>query len=190
MILIVLKCNNFETTTIYKMKKSNLQPHEFNNYYQKYIKLLNENIDLILELEHDKKQTLNFFSSISTCKLEFRYQPKKWTIKEVFQHIIDTERVFIFRCFTIARGDKSKLPSFDENAYVLASKANRKTIQELLFEFSTTRDFTISIIKKLSENELKEVGNANNSMLSARACIYIILGHKLWHTNIIKERYL
>lgn len=172
------------------MKKSDLLSNEFNTYYGKYINLLDENIDLISGLETDKKDTLKFLSNIPSKKLEYSYEPEKWTVKEVIQHLIDTERVFTFRCFSVARGDKSKLPSFDENAYVPASKANRKTIQELVFEFSVTRDFTLSIINSLNNNELKEIGNANNSKLSARACGFIILGHRLWHTNIIKELYL
>lgn len=172
------------------MKKSDLKPNEFNSFYGRYIALLDENINLISGLEQKKITSINFFNSIPSEKLEFRYQPEKWTIKEVIQHIIDTERVFAYRCFTIARGDKTKLPGFDENAYVPTSKANRKTIEQLVDEFSITRDYTLSIVKSLTDNELKELGNASNSDLSARACGFIILAHCLWHTNIIKERYL
>jgi hypothetical protein len=34
------------------------------------------------------------------------YAPDKWTIKDVFQHMIDTERVFAYRAMILARGDK------------------------------------------------------------------------------------
>lgn len=172
------------------MKKRDVKPNEYNIYFKKYIQLLNENIDLITGLEQNGKDRTNFISSIPSNKLEYRYKPEKWTIKEVIQHIIDTERVFTYRCFSIARKDKNKLLSFNENEYTSASGANRKTIKELINEFFITRNFTLSILKSLTDSELKQIGSVSNSNMSARACIFIILGHNLWHTNIIKERYL
>ena len=46
------------------------------------------------------------------------------------------------------------------------------------------------LLNSLGENDLKFVGEANGSPLSARAAAFIILGHTLWHINVIKERYL
>lgn len=172
------------------MKKQELQSNEYNQYYQKYIDQLADDTDLINGLASDKEQLINYFKSIDSNKLEYRYQPEKWTIKEVFQHLIDTERVFTYRCFTIGRQDKTQLPGFDENEYVPPSEANKKSLQTLIDEFSTTRDFTLSIFKSLSDKNLKEIGNANGGSLSARACGFIILAHELWHIKITNERYL
>ena len=133
---------------------------------------------------------IDYFSSIPKDKLEFRYQPKKWTIKEVLQHIIDTERIFTYRLLRIARKDTTPLAGFDQDIYVDPSEANNKSINDLIEEFSTTRLYTINLINSISNENLKNLGTASNSPVSARACAFILLGHSIWHINIIKERYL
>lgn len=172
------------------MVKNDLNPNEYNEHYGRYLNLLDKNTELINGLKNHKYDTISYFASIPPEKLNYRYLPEKWTIKEVFQHIIDTERVFIYRCFAIGRGDKTPLPNFNENEYIPTSKANEKNLGQLVDEFIATRDYTLSIIRNLTNENLKEIGMASNSNLSARACGFIILAHALWHIQIINERYL
>ena len=136
------------------------------------------------------KNVTDFFKSISNDKLTYKYAEDKWTIKEIFQHIIDTENIFMYRCLRIARHDQTPLAGFDQNDYILPSLANKKSIELLLEEYQAVRQNFIVLLKSLSETDLNFVGNANGSNLSARSAAFIILGHELWHTKIIKERYL
>ena len=46
------------------------------------------------------------------------------------------------------------------------------------------------MILSLSEEELDRVGNANGKNISVRSLVYILAGHIIHHTNVIKERYL
>ena len=43
----------------------------------------------------------------------FSYAEGKWTMKELIQHIIDTERVFSYVALCFARKDKTSLPGFE-----------------------------------------------------------------------------
>ena len=45
----------------------------------------------------------DFFNSIPLDKVDFRYAANKWSIKEMLQHIIDTERIFAYRALIINR---------------------------------------------------------------------------------------
>ena len=172
------------------MKKQELQSNEFDEYYLNYLNLVPSETELISGLKEDQKMVIDYFSSIPKDKLEFRYQPEKWTIKEVLQHIIDTERIFTYRLLRIARKDTTPLAGFDQDIYVDPSEANNKSINNLIEEFSATRLYTINLVNSISDDNLKNLGTASDSPVSARSCAFILLGHSVWHINIIKERYL
>ncbi|MFD0964206.1 DinB family protein [Pseudofulvibacter geojedonensis] len=172
------------------MKVKDLKETEYNVYYDRYISKVPADIDLREGFELDKKKVINFFSSIPTDRLLYRYKDNKWSIKEVFQHLIDTERIFMYRCFRIARKDKTALAGFNQDDYIAPSKADYKTINELLSEFTITRDYSINLLNSLSDEDLKCIGESNGSEISARAAAITLLGHSLWHIEVIEERYL
>ena len=172
------------------MIKKDLKKTEYNEYYARYIDLVSDKTDLKKGFESDKNMVINFFSSIPKDKLEYRYQPKKWTIKELLQHIIDTERIFMYRLLRISRNDTTALAGYDQDIYITPSEANNKSIEDLIHEFSVTRLYSINLINSISDTNLKSIGTASNSTVSARACAFILLGHSIWHIKIIKERYL
>ena len=172
------------------MIKRDLKTTEYNKYYSRYVDKVSDETDLREGFEDDKKMVVDFFSSIPQGKQEFRYQPEKWTIKEILQHIIDTERVFMYRFFCIARNDKSAFPGYDQDDYIVPSEANKKSMESLIHEFYVTRLSSLNLIKSISEENLKNMGTASDSTISARACAFILLGHSIWHIEVIKERYL
>lgn len=172
------------------MIKKELQPQEFDNYYARYINKLEDSIELLQSFKDDKMQVVDFFSSIPENKLEFRYQPEKWSCKEILQHLIDTERIFMHRCFRIARRDATMLSGFDQNIYISPSNAHYKTLEELLVEFKITRESSINLLESLHPKDLAFIGNANGGSMSARAAAYVIPGHNIWHIEVIEERYL
>jgi len=172
------------------MKRSELTAKEFNPYYNIYINKLPEDINLIDSYVSGKKYVVDFFESLPKTKLMHRYQPEKWSVKEILQHLIDTERIFLYRCFRIARHDKTALAGFDQNTYNEPSGADEKSIDDLLLEFTINRDNSIALLKSISSEHLKHIGNASDNDLSARAAAFIIPGHDIWHIDVIKERYL
>ncbi|MFN0729947.1 DinB family protein [Polaribacter gochangensis] len=172
------------------MIKSEIKKAEYNEYYESYIGLLDGNTELLDGYYKGKKMMEDFIKSIPNDKMTYRYQPEKWSIIEVIQHLIDTERIFMYRCFRIARNDSTELAGFDQDVYITPSEANSKTKAQILEEFSSNRNYSISLLKSLSEKNLAFVGSANGGNVSARAAAFIVLGHDVHHTNIIKERYL
>lgn len=172
------------------MKKSDLKATEYNEYYARYVDKVSNSTELKKGFEDDKKMVIDFFSTIPKEKLEYRYKPEKWTIKELLQHIVDTERIFMYRLLRIARKDTTKLSGYDQDIYIEPSEANNKTLEELLHEFTVTRLYSINLINSISNKNLTNLGTASNTTISARACAFIMLGHSIWHIEIIKERYL
>ena len=136
------------------------------------------------------KEIADFFNSLPQEKATYRYAPGKWTLLQVLQHLIDVERVFVYRLLWIVRGDRQPLPGFYENSFAEKATATHRTLQDLTKEWLLLRSSTDFFIAQLSAAELQENGVANGSTISANALCFIIYGHVLHHMNIIAERYL
>ncbi len=172
------------------MTTLNLKDSEFDSYYGRYIDKLSKNIHLRDGFVIGQKNVVQFFESIPKDKLDYRYAPEKWSIKEILQHLIDTERIFMYRCFRIARNDKTSLTGFDQNIYIEPSNANNKAIKVLIDEFTSVRQSSISLLNSLTDENLYFIGNSNGGDMSARAAAFTIIGHDIWHMDVIKEKYL
>ena len=172
------------------MNKTHLKPEEFDFYYKQYIDKLSDDLHLRDGFVKGKKEVVDFYKAIPFEKLEFKYQPEKWTVKEILQHQIDTERIFMYRCFRISRRDSTPLAGYDQDVYMEPSRANEKSLDELLNEFIMTRNNSIALLHSFRDNDLQFIGNSSGSDMSARAAAFVVIGHDIWHMEIIKERYL
>ena len=190
MITTVHKCIIFDATKQHKMKKSDLNTSEYHEYYSRYIDKLHDETDLIEGYISGKNSMVDFINSIPNNKLLHKYQPEKWSVKEVIQHLIDTERVFMYRCLRIARNDKTNIEGFEQDNYVKPSEADSKSKAELIKEFSINRENSIVLLKSISDKNFCFIGTANGAVMSARSAAFTILGHDIHHIEIIKERYL
>jgi uncharacterized damage-inducible protein DinB len=148
----------------------------------------NEELKSILKKQEEEAQ--RFFSSIPGDKWLYSYAENKWTIKEVLQHITDTERVFNFRAFTFARRDSNTLPSFNEKEYANNSNANNRNATDLLEEFLSVRKSTQLLFDSFSDVQLDTIGKASSYEMTVSAIGYMMAGHFAHHINILKERYL
>lgn len=171
------------------MKSNQLLDNEYSDFYNSYIQLL-ENVELIEELEISLHEFIKFVQNIPMEKFNYRYETGKWTIKEIIQHLIDTERIFSYRALRISRNDKTPLPSFDENYYIDNCNANERNLQGLLSELAVVRQATLSLFNSFSTNQLVRVGTASDKEISVRAIGFIIIGHQKHHQKIFVERYL
>ena len=163
---------------------------EYNPYAIKYIRLLPDDGLVLKHLKKNIKEVMSFILSIPEERLLYRYAENKWTIKEILVHIMDDERIFMYRALRIARNDKTPLPGFEQDDYVPYSRANERSLANIFREYKTVRNATLSLFNSLNKEDLMRVGTANNHHVNVRALAYHIAGHELHHLNIIKERYL
>ncbi|MBP6181678.1 DinB family protein [Flavobacterium sp.] len=171
------------------MKTDQLPVSEYSEFNATYIRAA-ENVDMIEELEICLHDFIRFVQNISMDKFDYRYAEGKWTIKDIIQHIIDTERIFAYRALRISRNDKTPLPGFEENDFVANTNANDRNIQDLLAELSAVRHTTLFLFKSFSEEQLKRIGTASNAYISVRAIGFIIIGHQKHHQKVFQDRYL
>ncbi len=164
------------------------QPTDYATYYQPYVDKVNNN-NLINELEAAQQQFARYLNRISEQHAIFRYQPNKWSIKEVVQHLIDCERIFAYRALSIARLPQS-CTSFDQNQYVLSSNADYRNWADLTTEMEALRTSTVHLFRSFNTNMLNQRGEMADSPVTVNAIGYIIAGHQIHHNQVIKEQYL
>ena len=162
---------------------------EIPTFYQKYVEQVKgDDIEDILDAA--RKESTAFFELIPPEKHDYRYAPDKWTIKEVLQHIIDTERVFAYRILRIARGDKTPLPGFDQNIFAQHAAVEKRSFYSLIAEYRVVRESTLLLLNNLSPEALERKGTASGAEFSPLTIAYIAAGHEAHHLRIIEERYL
>lgn len=171
------------------MNASQLPKTEYAAYYENYIKAA-ENVILLDELEIGLHDFIRFVQNIPMDKFDYRYAECKWTIKDIIQHLMDAERVFSYRALRISRNDKTSLPGFDENDYVDEANGNKRSLQELLTEFSALRYATLLLFKSFTSEQLTKMGTASEQPISVRAIGFIIIGHQKHHQKVFEDLYL
>jgi uncharacterized damage-inducible protein DinB len=158
--------------------------------YQKYIDLVPEG-DFLQLLDANTAETLQFFSNIDPSKHEYRYAEGKWTIKDVFLHIIDTERGYSFRAICCVRGDdQTPLWPLPEEVFAANVDTRLRTIEDLMEEFKAVRWSFRKIFETNPEEKFDFLGNGFGHKISGRALGYIGLGHVMHHVKVVEERYL
>ena len=171
------------------MQKPFKNEYPDNKYFSYYIEQV-DNQNVIEGLTTQKEVIINLYKSLSEEQKNFRYDIGKWSPHEILGHLTDTERIFGFRAFSIARGEKQSLPGFDENEYAEAAKFSEISFESLLEQYRLVREGSIALFNTFSEEVSSQIGFANGNPVSARALICMIAGHELHHLKILKERYL
>jgi hypothetical protein len=163
------------------------QTQEYPEWALTYISKVEGNILELLESQIT--DFTEFMLSISD-KADYAYAPGKWTLKEMMGHIIDTERILVYRLLCFARNEKAALPGFEEDDYVAAAHFSDRSLESFCEEFALLRKSTMFLVKSLNETDLAKMGNANGKNISVRAIVFVLGGHINHHVKVIKERYL
>lgn len=157
-------------------------------YFSRYIELVKEN-DVIAALDAQEDMIQHYFEGLKD-KADYAYAPGKWTLKEMLQHIIDTERIFSFRALCFARQETQNIPGFEEDDYAANSHAAGRSWESLCEEIKAVRKSTRFLFESFSKEDYDHSGTANGKATTVVAVGFMTVGHIYHHVNVIKERYL
>jgi hypothetical protein len=161
---------------------------EFAPFYAGYIARVPES-DPLPALESQPNELHSLADRLAPEDELFRYAPDKWSVRQTFGHLIDTERVMGYRAFCIARGETKPLPGFDEKTYVAHADSDERPVKALAHEFAAVRHANLWTIRRWTAEDWDSVGNANGVPVSARAIAFIMVGHVRHHLALLRERY-
>jgi uncharacterized damage-inducible protein DinB len=146
--------------------------------------------DIVRVMERQAAECANIFNGISEEKSLHRYEPEKWSVRQVLNHINDTERVFAFRALWFGRGFSDPLASFDQNSSASGAEADAYGWARHVAEFQAVRAATLALFRNLPTEAWKRGGVASGNSVTVNALAYIIAGHVAHHVAVLQQRYL
>lgn len=149
-----------------------------------------QHTDLLSALREALDHSLDTLTGLNEQQLEFRYAEGKWSVREIWQHVIDTERVLSYRALRYSRGDMTVLSGFDAERYTQAIRNAPRPWNDLMEDYRTVRQATILLFNSLSNEMLLQKGQAGKSQMTTRALGFLIAGHDAHHLNVIRNKYL
>ncbi len=175
---------------IHSMKKEIRRPDssEYDPFYRGYVEQVPGN-NFYKILEELSVSTPAFLTGLHDDQWNYRYQPGKWSIREMVLHMIDTEQIFCYRALRLARGDKTHLPGFDQDPYVVASEANTHSADSLVAQYQAVRNVTLHRFRHFSDTMLGQVGTVSGGPQSVLAIGFIMAGHELHHLEVMRQKY-
>jgi uncharacterized damage-inducible protein DinB len=164
--------------------------NEYAPFYEDYVQRAIAREDVISALQGQLAELHSALAPLTDQQAHYKFGPTEWSIKEVVSHLTDAERVFSYRLLRISRGDKTPLPGFEQEDFVRESGADGIPLSDLLSEFEYLRRANILAIRNMSEEAASRFGIASDATVSARALIYILVGHVEHHMACLREKYL
>jgi hypothetical protein len=162
---------------------------EFEGFYETYINYI-DSIDICGFLSNQYNEHVSFYQELTEEQWMYRYAEGKWSIKDVLNHIIDTERVFSYRAMRISRNDMTELPGFDQDVFVENAGADERSSESLITEYVQVRQASIALFSNMSDEACAILGKASGFIFTPIGGSYMIAGHDHHHMKILQERYV
>ncbi len=161
---------------------------EYAPFYAGYVSLVPET-DLQPVLEAQIEEIRRAAAAVPAARETFRYSPGKWSVREVFGHMADAERLFAYRALSIARGNDVELPGFDENASMEPARFDQRPLASLVEELVAVRVANLPLYRHLAPEDWLRTGTAAGGPVSVRALAFMAAGHVRHHLAVLQERY-
>jgi uncharacterized damage-inducible protein DinB len=141
--------------------------------------------DPVQLLRTDLDAAREFYAAIGDERAGQPYAPGKWSAKDVLLHVADTERVMAYRALRALRGDATPLPGFDQDDWQQIGAANERPLTALLHELVVVRAATTALFESVDAETAMRSAQANGAAVTARALLYIVLGHERHHRHVL-----
>jgi hypothetical protein len=165
-------------------------PDEYAPFYADYVERASQREDIQAALSDQIEELLTALDPLTDAQARFKSGPEEWSIKEVVGHLNDVERVFSYRLLRISRGDQTPLPGFEQNDFVQAAGFDRIPLKDLANEFEFLRRANVLAIRHMPGESIDCRGTASGMTVSARALVYMMVGHVDHHLASLREKYL
>jgi uncharacterized damage-inducible protein DinB len=146
--------------------------------------------DVLEILSRQLDEFADLWRRVGEARADVPYAPGKWNVKDVVCHIVDAERVWVYRAMRFARGDATPLPAWDQDTFARGANASARRLASLAAELAYVRRASIVFLEGLDDAAVARRGIAADAPMAVSATPYLLAGHAMHHIEIIRTRYL
>jgi hypothetical protein len=137
-------------------------------------------------LRSQTESVMKRIAGLTDRQLDTPEAPGKWSIRQVVEHLADTEMVYGFRSRMIVSHDRPPLQGYDQDLWARTLHSERGHIGETLEELALMRRRNIRFVANLTDAELDRVGlHAERGEESVRRVVALVAAHDLVHLRQI-----
>lgn len=108
--------------------------------------------------------------------------PGKWSVRQVLQHLADSELVWGYRLRMVWAQNRPPLTGYDQDLWAERLRYDEADIEHSLQEFTVLRHANLRLLRRASREDLKRVGvHAERGEESVEHMIRLYAGHDLLH---------
>ena len=125
---------------------------------------------------------------LSPKNLSARPKPGKWSIREIINHLTETEMVMCCRGRWIAFEDNPTLVPFDQEKWALGWPREKEPAAETLERLRVLRKSHVRFYKSVPKNDFKRAGfHPERGVVTLREQLETVAGHDLNHLAQIQK---
>jgi uncharacterized damage-inducible protein DinB len=114
--------------------------------------------------------------------------PRKWAIRDVLQHLADSELVWAYRIRVVLAQDRPPLSGYDQDLWSERLSYADSNPRDAIDEFQMLRRANLRLLERASPDDLERVGvHAERGDESLAHMIRLYAGHDILHLRQIER---
>ena len=110
----------------------------------------------------------------------------KWSVRQVLQHLADSDLVWAYRVRMVLAHDRPQLTGYDQDLWAERLRYDEADAEQALRVFATLRQANLRLLERASEADLNRVGlHAERGEESVRHMLRLYAGHDILHLQQI-----
>src|SRR5438270_496579 len=144
--------------------------------------------DLLERYRRGTDVTSQAIEGASASEIDFRPAPGRWSIRQVVNHLADTEAVAVFRFRSIIAEDNPKMTPFNQDLWASRTDSETRELARALQIMRILREDNYELLMGLSQEAFSRIcTHAQRGELTLLGLVEILTNHPERHAGQIRN---